>query len=329
MKETWRDALWGARSATLEGKEQELRELQAHMDSEGAGWLHLHGPSGAGKSAVVSAFGYGRVQVGDVVHMLGGEFVRPGCAEAATLEGGDLLIVDDLRTDEESLRWLEHVVLATIPSAARLVTTSRDPLPPAFLAQFGADGPIRQRALAADGDVFVADVHEGAPLIALEHPARVTRELRPVRTRTTILPAARTRPDRADFLRQLRAALRALHDTSALQRNPLVWSSLVRDAAQGDDARARARGLTRALHVAVAELGDAGANGRHRELLRRAFMEPSAKQYALAVELGIGYSTFRRHLGTAIEALADELWPDYSREPQVSMLCGGTGGGQG
>jgi hypothetical protein len=43
------------------------------------------------------------------------------------------------------------------------------------------------------------------------------------------------------------------------------------------------------------------------QILERTYFEPAAKQRAVAAELGLGYSTYRRHLATTIERLADAL----------------------
>ena len=43
-------------------------------------------------------------------------------------------------------------------------------------------------------------------------------------------------------------------------------------------------------------------------MLRRAYLNPARSQQHAAEALHMGYSTFRRHLAEAREALTDELW---------------------
>ncbi|MGM0558970.1 MAG: hypothetical protein ACQEVA_21475 [Myxococcota bacterium] len=62
------------------------------------------------------------------------------------------------------------------------------------------------------------------------------------------------------------------------------------------------------LEQAVASLGDDGQDMLHRDVLTRAFLQPSAKQRAVADEMSMSYGTFRRRLDEAIDRVVERLW---------------------
>lgn len=117
---------------------------------------------------------------------------------------------------------------------------------------------------------------------------------------------AQAQQDREHFDRSVKAALRSVHHRTSLQRSDLLTSIL---AGPADAPLARRVSTLRAsLRRACEELGEEGQDGLHARVLRRAYFEGPTKQLAAAHDLGMGYSTYRRHLTAAHRALADVLW---------------------
>ncbi|MES1943411.1 hypothetical protein PC39_04807 [Salinisphaera sp. PC39] len=67
-----------------------------------------------------------------------------------------------------------------------------------------------------------------------------------------------------------------------------------------------------AVRAAIERAAD-GCDARARRLLRRAYFAPAESQRAAARALGMGYSTFRRHLAAARTELTCRLWRDRRR----------------
>lgn len=66
------------------------------------------------------------------------------------------------------------------------------------------------------------------------------------------------------------------------------------------------------LRTALISAMDAGDGGRHaaedRRVLRRTYVARSPSQEAAAEQLGLPFSTYRRHLSQAVERLIERLW---------------------
>jgi hypothetical protein len=62
------------------------------------------------------------------------------------------------------------------------------------------------------------------------------------------------------------------------------------------------------LHETARELSRSPQEPTSYQVLERAYFRPGGKQAAAAADLGMGYSTFRRHLSRAIGRLAELLW---------------------
>jgi hypothetical protein len=110
--------------------------------------------------------------------------------------------------------------------------------------------------------------------------------------------------ERQGFAREVKRVLRYLHEPEQLQRSPLLWAPLVRRRHRlGSTAE-----LTAWLRDVVMEACDRVAP-ESATLLRVAFIEqPRRKQLAVASDLGLGFSTYRRHLADAIAQLVEALW---------------------
>jgi len=114
--------------------------------------------------------------------------------------------------------------------------------------------------------------------------------------------------DPAQLYRQLRAALRAYHDSGRLGRTALAKSPTVRERVAASEARDPIAALRAALKEVVGELERSGPDERHRQVLEATYFAEPRKHFAVAEDLGVGASTHRRHLKEAIERLC-ELWP--------------------
>jgi hypothetical protein len=119
-------------------------------------------------------------------------------------------------------------------------------------------------------------------------------------------PAEVLRPpplDRATFDAAVRTALSELSQPDRLGANPLMGSILSFGYEGADVARLRAT-IDRAIdHLAREPRGE----GLWR-VLDRTFRHGAPSQEAAAAVLDLPFSTYRRHLGSAIERLADLLW---------------------
>ncbi|MFK0252812.1 AAA family ATPase [Streptomyces sp. NPDC090445] len=104
---------------------------------------------------------------------------------------------------------------------------------------------------------------------------------------------------RSEFDAAVRGALSALRTTDGLSADPLQRSRIVRETGRG-------------LHEVLLDSIDGLANGRNGEKYRRAaraeYTGAAPTQEAAARRLGLPYSTYRRHLKTAVDRICDSLW---------------------
>ena len=104
--------------------------------------------------------------------------------------------------------------------------------------------------------------------------------------------------DREAFRAAVRAALPLLHRSDRLEGCALVGTSL-----GADPAAVRA-----ALRTAVDDLAALPRGAGLRAVLHRTYLRPAPTQEAAAEVLGLPFSTYRRHLAKAVDALTDRLW---------------------
>jgi hypothetical protein len=119
-------------------------------------------------------------------------------------------------------------------------------------------------------------------------------------------PAHLLRPPplgRDAFAAAVRSGLRDLHRDDRLATNPLMGTRL----AQGP-AGAVVAALRSSLVRAVAEIGRQPRGARLRRVLDRTFIRPAPTQEAAAEVLGLPFSTYRRHLASALDDLVQLLW---------------------
>lgn len=108
--------------------------------------------------------------------------------------------------------------------------------------------------------------------------------------------------DRSRFEDAVRAGLRTIHEPDELARNPLLGSRIL------EGPRHDADGLADALRSAFEALGGTPGGDELRSVLDRTFLRPATTQEAAAEVLDLSFSTYRRRLGKATEALTDLLW---------------------
>jgi hypothetical protein len=110
----------------------------------------------------------------------------------------------------------------------------------------------------------------------------------------------------ADFATAVRDALRHWRRPAALANNPLTRVRLVRDRTGGD--RPAPEVLRELLDEAVAELRHDPRERKLHRVLTATYQHRAASQEAAAEELGLPFSTYRRHLSRGVERVTDHLW---------------------
>jgi hypothetical protein len=115
---------------------------------------------------------------------------------------------------------------------------------------------------------------------------------------------------RDEFENSVKRGLKHFHRGDRLESNPLVNSPLVLARCDGSPRRSdRVQALRELLEEACQSLGEAGGDRLHTELLERAYFQSDRKkQQAIADDCDMAYSTFRLHLSTAVERIAQRLW---------------------
>ncbi|MFH8565727.1 AAA family ATPase [Streptomyces sp. NPDC017988] len=116
------------------------------------------------------------------------------------------------------------------------------------------------------------------------------------RPRAPLAPPALSRPE---FTAAVRSALRDLNQPRALEANPLRRSRLVTDHGMT---------LREVLAHAVAGLVTERGGDKALRVATLAFMEGAPTQEAAARRLDMPYSTYRRHLTTAVSRIEEIMW---------------------
>jgi hypothetical protein len=104
--------------------------------------------------------------------------------------------------------------------------------------------------------------------------------------------------DRAGFGAAVRTALQHLNHPERLAGNPLLGTVL------GSDPAA----LRASVVAAVDRLAGEPKTEQLRAVLNRTFIRPAPNQEAAAEVLGLPFSTYRRYLTKAVEAVTELLW---------------------
>jgi hypothetical protein len=130
-------------------------------------------------------------------------------------------------------------------------------------------------------------------------------------------PPPSARLGREEIHAAVKRALRVIDRPDLLRDNPLVDTPLVTHPA-GDEVSARQARAETLSELIRGECEGFLRSPRDRDLFRvlhQTYFAPAAKQRAIAAELGLSFITYRRHLATGIQRLADRLW---SRQGEVS-----------
>ncbi len=113
---------------------------------------------------------------------------------------------------------------------------------------------------------------------------------------------------REDFADAIREALRAYPSPLRLRDNPLLRTRLVAEHARSEDDATRVTALRDLIDGVARDMeADRRAAG-HARVLRLTYLDPVPTQAVAAERIGLPFSTFRRHLGHAIDRVVDALW---------------------
>jgi len=113
----------------------------------------------------------------------------------------------------------------------------------------------------------------------------------------------------ADFVAAVHDALRVIARPEALRTNPLLRSRLIVErTGSGAAAQERAAALRSVVIEATERLRETDREAKLYRTLDRTYLRPAPTQERAAEVLDLPFSTYRRHLKTAIEAVAGHLW---------------------
>ena len=126
-------------------------------------------------------------------------------------------------------------------------------------------------------------------------------------------PPARPEPivvlSRDAFEEAVREAFRAYARPGRLRGNPLLRSRLVADAVAHDaDEATRIEALQRLLGETSARLQADPRDARYHRAIDRTYLRPAPTQEQAAEQIGVPFSTFRRHLKRGLERVTALLW---------------------
>ena len=114
---------------------------------------------------------------------------------------------------------------------------------------------------------------------------------------------------RSDFEEALREAFKNLHRPDQLQDTPLLYSRVVTQAVGPNaDAPDRIEALQHLLEETADRLSDDPRDEKYHRAVHRTYVQPAPTQEKAAEQLGVPFSTFRRHLNKGLERVADILW---------------------
>jgi hypothetical protein len=112
--------------------------------------------------------------------------------------------------------------------------------------------------------------------------------------------------DRATLDAAVPKGLRAVDRPDLLRESPLLAMRLL-DGAGADRAK-RAERLASVLRETIAIFDRSPRDEVYRRIVERTYLGSPTKQLEVALDLGMAYSTFRRHHALAVHRIAEELW---------------------
>ncbi len=114
---------------------------------------------------------------------------------------------------------------------------------------------------------------------------------------------------RPDFEDALREAFKDLHRPDQLQDTPLLYSRVVTSEVGLDaDVPDRIEALRHLLETTTDRLDDDPRDEKYHRAVHRTYLQPAPTQEKAAEQLGVPFSTFRRHLNRGLDRVADILW---------------------
>lgn len=114
---------------------------------------------------------------------------------------------------------------------------------------------------------------------------------------------------RPDFEDALREAFKDLNRPDQLKDTPLLYSRVVTGAVGPDaDVPDRIERLRSLLEDTTERLADDPRDEKYYRAVHRTYVRPAPTQEEAAEQLGVPFSTFRRHLNRGLERVADILW---------------------
>jgi len=113
---------------------------------------------------------------------------------------------------------------------------------------------------------------------------------------------------RADFAAAVKDALKAYPAPLRMRDNPLLRSRLVAERAVSDGEADRIAALRALIDDAVRSMEADRREAGHARALRLTYLDPAPSQAVVAERLDLPFSTYRRHLGRAIDRVVEALW---------------------
>ncbi|MFB6232240.1 MAG: ATP-binding protein [Salinibacter sp.] len=116
---------------------------------------------------------------------------------------------------------------------------------------------------------------------------------------------------RTDFAEAVTDALKQLHRPDQLRENPLLYSRVVSDEVGDDDGKpARIDALQTLLEETTEDLARDPRDEKYHKAVHRTYVQPAPTQEKAAEQLGVPFSTFRRHLNRGVERITEILWDE-------------------
>ena len=114
---------------------------------------------------------------------------------------------------------------------------------------------------------------------------------------------------RSDFEDAIRDAFKALHRPDQLHDNPLLYSRVVTGEVGRDaDAPERIDALCTLLEETADRLSGDPRDEKYYRAVHRTYLQPAPTQEKAAEQLGVPFSTFRRHLNRGLDRVTEMLW---------------------
>jgi hypothetical protein len=197
-------------------------------------------------------------------------------------------------------------LIYTRPRLAWMVTPVVDPDYWRSLFSYVHINPYPDADVTVDGRTWHMYAHDWRqePIEALDR-ILTQREmsLSPIQETPTAAPALMVLPE-ADFRQAVRRALRDYHRADALAASPLRHSRLVTERAAPEPVET----IRTLLRDAAEQLAASPRTRRQYDALRHTWFEPARTQEEAAELLDLPFSTYRRHLATAVDRVSAELW---------------------